>query len=809
MESLWQDLRYGVRTLGRSPGFACIAILTLAVGIAANTVVFSVVNAFFLRPLPFESPHELVHIWQTDRQRGYDELRVSVPNFLDLREQAAAFEDLGGYFYGSYNLSTEDEPMRVQVGRLTPNLVHILGVEPMLGRGFLPEEGQPGKDHVVLLGHRFWQRHFAADPDASEKTVTLDGELYRVVGVMPPGFVFPLSATEMWSPLPLDRWQSRREMNGPLLVVGRLKPDATLEDAQAEVDTIMRRLESEYPRDNLGKGANVVPLRKALLFFYDMLQITFVMLFLAVGFVLLIVCANVGNLLLARATGRNREIAVRTALGGGRRRLIRQLLTESVVLAILGGALGSVAAYWLIQAVGPSLPEDLYRVGEITVDVKALAFTFAATLAAALLFGLAPALQTTKPDLAETLKEGERGSGAGPKNRRLRSALVVLEVALAMMLLACSTLMVQSFLRLQRVEAGFNPHHVLTLEVELPRSKYPGDTETNVFYEHVLEGVRALPSVRYAAEVYPLPLNFESMSQSFAVEGRPPANPGEKLHAGNFWVTTDYFRTLEIPLLKGRVFGPQDNNQATPVVIISRMAADRFWPNEDPVGAQIRLDPETEDERLATIIGVVGDSKHFLMNEETTPLIYLPQLQEATHRRFVVVRTTGEPLSLIDSVREAIWTINPMLPVTTIRSMNQVVAESLGPWAGGTAVIGVLGLGAVLLAAMGIYGVISFSVRQRSHEMGIRIALGAGRGGILRLVLKQAFELAALGVVIGLVAAVALARLIQSLLYGVGTLDPITFIGAPLFLAAVAVVASYLPALRATRVDPMTALRYE
>jgi putative ABC transport system permease protein len=478
-------------------------------------------------------------------------------------------------------------------------------------------------------------------------------------------------------------------------------------------------------------------------------------------------------------------------------------------MALAGGALGAVLAYWLVQLIGPNLPQDLYRVGEIAVDSRALVFTMAMSLLASLLFGLAPALQTTKPNLNETLKDGDRGGGGGLKHRRLRNALVVLEIAMAMILLACSTLMVQSFYRVQHVEAGFNADQVLTMETILSPTKYPDDQATNTFYEQVLAQVRTLPSVRSAAEVYPLPLNFESMSQNFRIEGRDPELQGEKLVANNFWVTTDYFQTMEIPLVRGRDFTPHDDEQATPVVIINQQTADRFWSNEDPVGARVYLDPGTEDERLATVIGVVGNSKHFLMNEETAALIYLPQLQDTTRRRFIVVRTSGEPLSLVDSVREAVWAVDPILPITTVRSMNQVVGESLGPWAGGTAVIGMLGVGALILAAMGIYGVISYSVGQRVHEVGVRIALGAQSGNILKLVMKQSLQLAVVGVAIGLVAAFALSRLIQSLLFGVGALDPITFVGTPLLLAAVALLASYVPALRATRVDPITALRYE
>jgi putative ABC transport system permease protein len=809
METLWHDLRYGLRMLGRNPGFTAVAVLTLAVGIAANTATFSLVNAFFLRPLPFHEPERLVHIWQTDRQSGHDELRMSAPNFADLQEQQGVFTDVGGYFYQSVDMATDEEPVRVLVGRLTANMIDILGARPALGRGFLPGEDEAGNEKVVLLSHGLWHERYAADPDILSRTVMLNGEVYDVVGVMPPDFVFPLSATKMWTPLPLDPYEARREANGPLMVVARLEDRTSMAEAQAQVDTVMARLEQEHPRENHERGARVIPLRKSLLFFYDMLQLTFGMIFLAVGFVLLIVCANVGNLLLARATGRSREIAVRTALGGSRGRLIRQLLAESAALALIGGALGAAAAWGLVQLVGPNIPEDLYRVGEIVVDGRALVFTLSMALGASLLFGLAPALQTTKPNLTVTLKEGDRGGHGGLKHRRLRNALVVFEVAMAMVLLASSTLMVRSFHRMQTVEAGFDADNVLTMETILSPTRYASDQETNAFYEQVLERVRTLPSVRSAAEVYPLPLNFESMSQSFTIEGREPAQPGETLGANLFWVTTDYFRTMEIPIVRGRDFSTQDDDRAVPVVVISQQAADRFWPDEDPLGARVRLDPGTEDERLATIVGVVGNSKHFLMNEDTAALLYLPQLQDTTRRRFLVVKTAGDPLAMVDSVRDAVWAVDPILPITTIRTMDQVVGESLGPWAGGTAVIGMLGLGALLLAAMGIYGVISYSVSQRTHEVGVRMALGAQGGHILKLVMRQSLRLALLGVGIGLVAAVALSRLIQSLLFGVGPLDPITFVGTPLLLLAIASAASFFPALRATRVDPMTTLRWE
>ena len=809
MDSLLQDLRYGARLLARSRGFAVVAILTLALGIAAVTVIFSMVDAFLLRPLPFAEPEALVHVWQTDRGQGLTEGRVSVPNFLDWKRESAVFDGLGGYFYSSYNLSTDEQPIRVLGGLLTPDLLEVLGVGPALGRAFTAEEARPGSDRVVLLSHGLWQRQFGGRDDAIGRTLTLDGEKYEVLGVMPPEFVFPLQAAQFWLPLALDPWLERRELDGPLLVVGRLKAGATREQAQSELDTMMAALAKEYPQDNAGKGANVVPLRAALVFFYDMIQITFVALFLAVCFLLLIVCANLGNLLLARASGRTREVAIRSALGGGRSRIIRQLLTESALLALLGGAAGALLAGWSAGLIGGTVPEDIYRVGEVRVDWAALLFALAVALVASLLFGLAPALQASKTDLTSALKAGERGAAGGRGGGRLRGALVVIEVALAMVLLAGAALTVQSLLRLQRAETGFDPDRVLTMELILPESKYPGDTEENLFYEETLRRVRALPGVVAAAQVYPLPLNFESFSLEFLVEGRAPEAPGRNLSAGNFWVTTDTFETLHIPLQRGRVFSARDDTQAAPVVVINQKLAERFWPGADPIGRALRLEPGTEDERLATVVGVVADSKQFLMNEEPQALIYLPQLQDSTRRRFLALRTAAEPLALAAAARQAIWSVDRDLPITALRTMHQVVGESLLPWSGGTIGLAVLGLGALLLAALGIYGVVAYSVSQRTHELGIRIALGAGRRDILKLVLRQGAILAGIGALLGLVAAAGLTRLIEALLYGVGALDPWTFVALPLTLLAVALLASYVPARRATRVDPMIALRYE
>ncbi|MCI0491150.1 MAG: ABC transporter permease [Blastocatellia bacterium] len=809
MDNLFQDLRYGARMLLRSPGFTFVAIFTLALGIGANTAIFSVVNAFLLRPLPFDKPEEIVHIWQTDRQQSWQELRVSIPNFNDWRDQNDVFQDLGGYYYRDYNVTTDEEPVRAQIGHVTPNMLSILNVKPVLGRSFLPEEGTAGKERVVVLGHNYWQQRFASNPNVLGETVTLDGNPHMVIGVMPPEFVFPLKATQMWAPLVLDLGNDNRKQAGPLLVVGRLKPGVSIEKAQAEMSAIAQRLEQAYPADNAGRGANIVPLRKALVFFYDMIRLAFMTLLLAVIFVLLIVCANVGNLMLARALGRTKEVAIRAALGAGRMRLIRQFLTEGMLLAAVGGSLGVLLAFWAVGLLETTIPEDLYRVGHISVDGMVLAFTLGLSLVSVLFFGLAPALHITRPSLNESLKEGDRRATGDRRAGRLRSLLVVSEIALALVLLVGSVLMVRSFIRLQEVKLGFNPENLLTMELILPKSKYASDTETNLFYQEALQRIESLPEVETAAAVYPLPLNFESITQNFSIEGRAPAIPGEKNFANSFWVTANYFDAMRIPVLRGRAFTDQDNDEAQNAVVINQKMVERFWPDEDPIGKQINVETDDGKGYAVTVIGVVGNSKQFLLNEEATSQIYLPQLQDSTRRRFLVTRTRGNPLSLSAAVRDRVWDVDEGLPITAVRSMDEVVSQAMAMWSMPAALLAGLGAGALLLAAMGIYGMLSYSVNQRTHEIGIRMALGAEKRDILKLVIGQGMVLMLTGLGVGLVATFALTRLMSSLLFGVSSTDALTFVGVSALLMLVALLACYLPARRATKVDPMVALRHE
>jgi len=810
MQTLWKDLRHAVRRLRRDPGFTFVAVLTLAAGIATVTVVFSLADAYLFRPLPFDEPERLVHVWTTDPREG-DSVRMSPDDFRDLRREARSLEDVGGYYYTGMALGRDDgggsgdgRARSVNVVLLTPNLFRVLGVEPLLGRTPRPEEATEGRNHVIVVSHRFWQRELGGSEAALGAPVLLDGVEHTVVGVMPPEFVFPFERAQVWAPAVLAPPDGSRELHGAaLLVVGRLASGADLGAAQTEVAGIMERLAEAYPKTNAGRGARVVPLREALLFFYEMVRTTFGVLLAAVLFVLLIICTNIGNLLLARASGRVREVAVRAALGAGRSRLVRQMLTESLLLAVAGGLAGVALAALLLGALEGAMPPDLYRVGSVELGGRALLVVLVLTAGSALVFGLVPALQATGRDLVTALKNGGRTAG-GAGTRRLRNALVVGQVAVAMLLLAGAGLTVRSFQELRTVELGFEPTGLLTLETSLPASEYPDGAARNRFYDRALERIAGRPGVESVAQIQPLPLNFESYGTSFEVEGGEPPADGERPYATSFKVSPGALRTLGIPLLRGRDLTASDDAGARPVVLINRTLAERHFPGEDPVGRQITVDGTSR-----TVIGVVGNTKTFLVSEDPAQTLYLPLLQTPTARRFTLVRTAGEPLALAEGVRAAFQELAPSLPVTGTRTMERVVEESLGPWLAGTAGLTLLGLGALLLASLGIYGVIAYSVRRRRREIGVRIALGAGRGAVLRLILRQGAGLTALGAALGLTGALGLGRVLRAVLFGVGSFDPLTFLGAPLVLALVALLATYLPARAAARVDAIETLRSE
>ncbi len=808
---LRQDASYALRTLGKSKGFAAVAILTLALGIATLTVFFSVYNAFLLRPLPFADPENLVHLWQTDEGLGQERLRVSVPNFRDWREQSHSLQGLGGYFYSSYKVSSpEDTLQAVQItgGSMTPNLFPLLGTGPLLGRVFQEGEEEAGRDDVVVISEGLWRDRFGQDPHILDRELRLDERPHRIIGVMPASFVFPFAGVELWKPLSLRPWDEERDLDGPLLVVGRLASGHDLASAQAELDTIMGRLAREYPQSNHLKGARVVPLREALLFFYDMFRATTHALLGAAGFLLLIVCANLGNLQLARASRRSREIALRTALGANRGRIVRQLLTESLAVAVAGGVLGTALAAWGGNLMDQAIPGELYRVGRIGVDAKALLFALLVSILASLLFGLAPALQATRIDASPALKEGAHSGRDSAGGQRLRKLLVVGETALATVLLAGSALMLQTFFRLSQVDMGFEPDRLMTLELKLPDTQYPSAQQQNLFYEELAERVKGLPGIADAATVYPLPLNFESMGDEFTIVGHPPPGPEDRRVANLFWISPRAIETLQIPLLQGRTLESGDDGQAPRVALVNQRWLDTYWPTGSPLGTRIVLRNESQSAPLE-IVGVVGDSKVFQLSEDQAAVVYLPQLQSSTRRRFLLARTRGDPLAVTPSLHQVIRQLDADLPVTNPRSMRQVVSESLGPWMGGTAGLSLLGFGAVLLAAIGLYGVVSYAVGSRQHEIGVRIALGATRSRIMRLVLGEGLTLGLIGIGLGVLLALGTSQALRSLLFGVEFLDPVTFLGMPLLLTAVLLMACWLPARRAAVTEPIRALRCE
>ena len=804
MFSMFQDFRYAARILIKNPMFTTIAVLTLAVGIGATTVQFSIVDAFILRPLAFEDPERLVHVWATDRERDLSEVRLSDPNFVDIRNQSSTFEDMAAYNYGSVSLQSEGRPISVGISYLTDNMFELLGVAPALGRTFVPEDGQDGAPAVVVLSHSYWETQYTGRNEVIGEIVTLSGKPYEVIGVMPPSFEFPLKATKIWTPLILNPEGADRSSNGNLMVVGRLASGIDAAEAGSELDVITERLEDSYPAANRGRGARIVPLRNAIIFFYDMLRMAFVASSLASLFVLLIVCANVGNLLLAKATGRTTEVAIRLALGAGRGRIIRQLLSESVLLALIGGTIGAAIAVWLARLAESTIPEDLYRPGAIGVDVDALWFTLGISLLASLASGLAPAIQFTKPDIADSLKRGETASRGGTRGSRLRNVLVVSEVAMATVLLFGATLMFQTFIAIQAVDLGFTPDNVFTASVSTPGADYPDGDAINRFHETLMVRIEGLPGVEAVGAINPLPLNFESYSQDFRID------PGstDRLVAGAFWATPGYFDALGMPLVRGRSFTAQDRSGAPRVVIVNRRMAERHFPDQEPLGQVIYL-ADGDGDQPATIVGLVENSKSFLLNEDISAQIYIPQLQDPSRRRFLIVRTSGDSLDLTAAVRAEVSRIDPLMPLTTVRTMNEVVAQSRQLWSGPAAAFGGLGVAALVLAMMGIYGVISFFVGQRQREIGIHMAMGADQRSIVKLVVGEGVTLTGIGLGLGLAGSVALGRLIQSLLYGTSALDPRVLAVTTAVLGVSALLASYVPARRATRLDPMIALRYE
>ncbi len=810
METLWQDLRYGARMLARNPGFTAVAVLTLALGIGANTAIFSVVNAVLLRPLPFQKPDRLVFLQETARRETVETRPLSYPNFLDWREQNKSFGQMAAWDQITLSLSGEGEAERITGEAVSAGYFSLLGVQPILGRGFLPsEDATPEGDLVAILGYGLWQRRFEGNPQVVGETIRLDGRNYTVVGVAPEGFGGIGEGIDIWIPFTsyaarqalLDRRGARW-----FFAVGRLRAGVTLEQAQAEMETIAGRLEQQYPDPNQGRGARLLSLSDA--FFGDFEQPLLVLLG-AVGFVLLIACANVASLTLARAIARQKEVAIRAALGAGRARIARQVLTESVLLAALGGLAGLLLALWATDFL-MTLLTQLPGIVEVRIDPFVLGFTFLLAVLTGLVSGLAPALQLSRTNPQDSLREGGRGPESGTGHTRLRNLLVVSELALALVLLIGAGLLLRSFQALITLDPGFRAEGVLTGRITLPNQEYSGG-QLPVFSRELLDRMAVLPSVEVAALGTDFPLGGSTAAMFVTIEGRPANDPTGEHRVYSHRVSSDFFQALGIPLARGRTFSSQDTPEAPGVVIISESAAHRFWPGESPIGKRLMRGSFDPDNPWWKVVGVVGDVRYRTLaaGQNNDPDVYFSLTQLPTRFLGIVLRSAADARSLTSSLRAVIREMDPNLPLYQVSTMEVLLAEATAQDRITALLLGAFALTALLLASVGIYGVISYSVSQRTHEIGIRMALGAQRRDIFKLVVGQGMVLTLAGVGVGLAASFGLTRFLQSLLFGVSATDPVTFAGVALLLVAVALLACYIPARRATRVDPLVALRYE
>jgi putative ABC transport system permease protein len=799
------DLRHTLRSMLRNPTVTLFAVVTLALGIGANTAIFSAVSAFLFRPLPFLEPDRLLHLFQTDPERGWTELRFSLPEYQELEQRTTGFDRLAIYDYVINNLTDDRSPERVHASRISASVLSTLGVEPALGRGFLEREQVPGHSGVVILSHRFWRSRYAGDREILGHEVRLDGRPYTVVGVMPEGFQFPYPQVAMWVPLVSDT-TAFPATNRRFLVFGRLAPGETPESALEKLTAAHRRVQDEVLESDRELGVRTVSMRQALTFSFDLVRLTGLVLMVAVALVLLIACANVANLLLAQAAARRPELALRASLGASRPRLLRQMLLESLVLALLGGVLGVALAVWGLGLLRPMIPMELYRVGDLRVDAVALAFTTALSLVTAVVFGLAPALRSSRTELSGVLHEGSRSTTTSRTSRRFHSVLVVAQLGLALVLLISAAIMIRSLVRIHEIDPGLKADGVLTLGMSLSKAEYPEPYQVEAFYRDLLSSAERVPGVRTAALVYPLPLNYDTLSRDFAIEGRASA-PDERLYANEITVSSGYFETLGVPLIRGRTFTQEDDAESPPVVIVNRTLAERHWPGGDPLGERLLFGATPEERRALTIVGVVGDVKDQGLTEPVLPQVYLPLLQDLLWGGHLVVATTRPPMGLVQPLRTAAREIDPGLPFSEVRTMEEVIADSSLSTRITVRLLSVLGLGALVLAVAGLYGLMAYLVVQRKRELAIRMALGARPGQVVSLVVRHGARLVLLGIAIGLPAAIGLSRALQGFLFGFGEIDLVVFLGTPAFLALIAAGAAYLPARRATRIDPQEAIR--
>ena len=806
MRDLFQDVFYAIRLMVKNPGFTTVAALALMLGIGANSAIFSVVNSVVLKPLPYEAADQLIFL--SERSSQLEGMSISYPNFTDWREQNQVFEKIGVYRRQSYNLTGTGNPERLNGGQLSADLFAALRVRPALGRLFTNEEDQPGATPVVVLSDGLWQRRFGGEKQIIGQTITLDGRAFTVIGVMSPDYQFP-NRVDMWMPVGQEArnpgWENRGNHPG-LYGIARLKDGVTIEQARANMESVAVNLEKQYPNSNTGNRVTVTSMLEAFVG-NDVRSRMFVLLG-AVGFVLLIACANVANLLLARATVRQKEIAIRVALGAGRWRIIRQLMTESVLLAVLGGGLGLTLAKWGVQLLIAISPNSVPRSREIGLDTRVLLFTLAVAILTGLIFGLVPALQASKPDVHEVLKDAGRGSTGS--RHLFRSGLVIAEVALTVVLLIGAGLMIRSFYRLQQVDPGFSADQLLTFSVSLPQKKYFDSAGRVNFYQQLLQNLRGLPGVEAVGMATGLPLGNNGWQSGFWIVGRPDPPRGQRPLTEVAFVNPGYFETMKMTLLKGRHFTEQDTQSvpdAPPTVsVIDEEFARRYWPNEDAVGKQFKF----WNDAPVTVIGVVKRVKmEGLSTDSNRVQSYFPYLQNPGGNMTLVLRTKGDPISLANSARQQVLAIDKDQPVFGMQTMGEIWNNSIAPDRFYMTLLVIFASVALILAAVGIYGVMAYSVTQRTHEIGSRRALGASVGDVLKLVVGQSMLLVVIGLAMGLGSAFWLTRLMTTFLFGVGARDPLTFASIAVVIGLIALLATFIPARRATKVDPMVALRYE
>ena len=801
MEKLLQDLRYAIRLIFKSPGVSLVVMLALALSIGANTAIFSVVNAIVLHSLPYPEADRLAMVWQNNRRIGLDQDLASYPNYIDWRDQSQVFEQMAAFAPVSITLTGVDEPERVQGALITPNFFQVMGVQPIQGRAFLEEEQVLGRHNVVIISQGLWERRFGSAPDIIGQQITLDGIGRTVVGVMPAGFSFPKDV-DIWPVLPSNNDKRSQFF---LRVIGRLKPDVTVKQAQIEMNTIASRIEQQYP-ELAGYGVNIVSLHNQVV---GGTRPALMILFGAVVFLLLIACANIANLLLARSAARAKEIAVRAGLGAKRKRLIRQLLTESVLLSAAGGLIGLLMAFWGVSLFVSISPGDLPRLNEIAVDARVLAFTFVISVGTGILFGLFPALHASKPNLSEMLKEAGRSSTGGIRGNRIRNTLVLAEIALAMVLLVGAGLMIKSFMQLQKTNVGFTTDNILTMRLQLPSSKYSERSQSAGFYQRLIQRVEAQPGVRGAAVISSIFLSKTANSSAFTIEGRPPFRPEESVEVPFDAVSAGYFQVMGIPLLKGREFTEFDADGAPRAVIINETMARRFWSDEDPIGKRFKFGTAESDAPWRTIVGVVADVRRTGYDSAVRPEVYVHHPQVPMGAMMLVVRAASAPDNLASTVRSQVQALDKDLPVYNIKTMDQLLGEMVAQRRFYMILLSIFAVVAVILASVGVYSVMAYSVTRRTHEIGIRMALGARPRDVIGIFFKQGVKLSVTGVIIGTAGAFILTRLMRSLLYQVSPTDPLIFLGVAVFLGALVLIAGYIPARHATEVDPTVALRKE